>query len=36
DTLSDQTVTVRDRDTAGQERIGLDRVEEFLSDRLGM
>ncbi|GAB4386766.1 MAG: glycine--tRNA ligase [Phycisphaerales bacterium] len=33
-TLSDQTVTVRDRDTGGQERIGLDRVPGYLEERL--
>ncbi|MDP6601072.1 MAG: glycine--tRNA ligase [Phycisphaerales bacterium] len=32
--LEDQTVTVRDRDTASQERIALDQVEEFLTQRL--
>jgi glycyl-tRNA synthetase len=35
ETLTDQTVTVRDRDTAGQHRIGLDQVEAFLADKLG-
>jgi len=34
-TLEDQTVTVRERDTAAQERIGLDRVGDYLGDRLG-
>jgi glycyl-tRNA synthetase len=34
DTLKDQTVTLRDRDTAAQERIGLDRVREVISERL--
>ena len=34
-TLSDQTVTVRDRDTAEQSRIALDQVEAYLADRLG-
>nr|NLD41123.1 glycine--tRNA ligase [Actinomycetales bacterium] len=34
DTLDDQAVTVRDRDTMSQERVSLDRVREFLSDRL--
>jgi glycyl-tRNA synthetase (class II) len=29
-------VTVRDRDTGAQERIGLDRVREFLSGKLGV
>ncbi len=35
DTLQDQTVTVRDRDTAQQQRIALDQVQTFLSERLG-
>jgi glycyl-tRNA synthetase len=34
DTLKDQTVTVRDRDTASQQRIALDKVVEFLRDRV--
>jgi len=33
-TLTDQTVTLRDRDTAAQERIALDRVKELVSDRV--
>ena len=36
DTLSDQTVTVRDRDSASQDRIHMDRVVEFLGDKLGL
>src|ERR1700748_53972 len=35
DTLEDQAVTVRDRDTMSQERVGLDSVEAYLSERLG-
>jgi glycyl-tRNA synthetase len=35
DTLSDQTVTVRDRDSQSQERIGLDKVEAFLAEKIG-
>ncbi|MAE60564.1 MAG: glycine--tRNA ligase [Planctomycetaceae bacterium] len=35
DTLSDQTVTVRDRDTAAQERIGIDKVGAFLTEKIG-
>ena len=35
DTLTDQTVTVRDRDTAAQERIALDKVGAYLAERLG-
>jgi glycyl-tRNA synthetase len=34
DTLKDQTVTVRHRDTQAQERIGLDSVRSFLSDKI--
>ncbi|MEO0511613.1 MAG: glycine--tRNA ligase [Planctomycetota bacterium] len=36
DTLADGTVTVRDRDTASQERVGFGEVEAFLGDRLGL
>ena len=34
DTLEDQAVTVRDRDTMGQERVALDQVEGYLAQRL--
>src|ERR1700758_2170196 len=34
DTLEDQAVTVRDRDTMSQERIGIDALPGYLSDRL--
>jgi len=34
ETISDGTVTVRDRDTASQERISIDAVERFLADRI--
>ncbi|MND08169.1 Glycine--tRNA ligase [compost metagenome] len=34
DTLKDQTVTVRHRDTQQQERIALDQVRAFLADKL--
>jgi len=34
DTLTHQTVTMRDRDTGAQERIALDQVERFLADRI--
>jgi len=34
DTLDDDAVTVRERDTMSQERIGLDAVERYLADRL--
>jgi len=33
-TATDQTVTVRDRDTGAQERIGIGKVGEFLAERL--
>jgi glycyl-tRNA synthetase len=33
-TAQDQTVTVRDRDTAGQQRIAIDQVRSFLRERL--
>lgn len=35
DTLTDQTVTVRDRDSQSQERISLDKVEAFLAEKIG-
>jgi glycyl-tRNA synthetase len=35
-TLEDQTVTARDRDTGQQERIALDRVVAYLTDKLGL
>jgi glycyl-tRNA synthetase len=34
DSLDDQAVTVRDRDTMAQERVGLDAIEGFLLERL--
>ncbi|MDP2044251.1 MAG: glycine--tRNA ligase [Candidatus Omnitrophota bacterium] len=34
-TLEDQQVTVRDRDTMLQERISIDRLKEFLTEKLG-
>ena len=34
DTLTDQTVTVRERDTADQQRIGIDQVETFLAEKI--
>lgn len=36
DTLKDQTVTVRDRDTGQQERIAIDQAPAFLAEKLGM
>lgn len=35
DTLTNQTVTVRDRDTGAQERIAIDKVSGFLAQKLG-
>jgi len=34
DTLNDQTVTMRDRDTLEQQRIGIDKVGRFLAEQL--
>ena len=34
DTLKDQTVTVRERDTASQQRIAIDKVDAFLRERI--
>jgi glycyl-tRNA synthetase len=34
DTLDDQAVTVRERDSMGQERVGLDRVEDYVKAQL--
>ncbi len=36
DTLNDNTVTVRDRDTATQQRIPMDKVVDYLSEKLGL
>ncbi len=36
DTLNDQTVTVRDRDTLDQQRINIDQVAGFLREKLGL
>lgn len=35
-TLQDQTVTVRDRDSLKQERVGLQQVPKWLKDRIGV
>ena len=35
DTLQDQTVTVRHRDSLQQERVGIDKVPAFLDDKIG-
>ncbi len=35
ESMKDQTVTVRERDTLAQERVSLDKVASYLSDRLG-
>jgi glycyl-tRNA synthetase len=34
DTLKDQTVTIRERDTLKQERVSLDKVKQYLADHL--
>ena len=34
DSLKDQSVTIRDRDTLSQDRIGIDQVEGWLAERL--
>jgi glycyl-tRNA synthetase len=34
DTLDDQAVTIRERDTMSQERVALDRVPTYLAERL--
>jgi glycyl-tRNA synthetase len=34
DTLEDQAVTIRDRDTMSQERVALDQVRDYLAQRL--
>lgn len=34
DTITDQTVTVRDRDTMAQERIHMDKVKDFLREKI--
>ncbi len=34
-TLDDQTITVRDRDTMVQERIHVDQLSTYLTERLG-
>jgi glycyl-tRNA synthetase len=36
DTLTDQTVIVRDRDTADQQRIAINKVGDFLAEKLGV
>jgi glycyl-tRNA synthetase len=36
DTLKDQTVTVRDRDTGNQQRIAIDQTPSFLAEKLGV
>jgi len=35
DTLNDQSVTVRDRDTMQQERVKIDELESYLASKLG-
>jgi glycyl-tRNA synthetase len=34
DTLDDNAVTIRDRDSMAQDRVGIDQVESYLADRL--
>ena len=34
ESLKDQAVTIRDRDTGAQQRIAIDQVSRFLGDRL--
>lgn len=36
DSLDDNAVTIRDRDTMAQERVSLDKVENYLSEHLGV
>ncbi len=36
DTLKDQTVTIRDRDTAQQERVALDKVKAYIGEKLAV
>jgi glycyl-tRNA synthetase len=36
DTLKDQTVTVRDRDTGAQQRIAIDKVSGYVREKLGL
>jgi glycyl-tRNA synthetase len=36
ESLTEQTVTVRDRDTLAQERIAIDKVEGYLAEKLGV
>jgi glycyl-tRNA synthetase len=36
DTLSDQTVTIRDRDSLSQERVALDKVADFLRTKINV
>jgi glycyl-tRNA synthetase len=35
DTLENNTVTVRDRDSMQQERVNIDELQQYLSERLG-
>ena len=34
DTINDNSVTVRDRDTTKQERIPIDKIVEYISNRI--
>ena len=35
DTASDQAVTVRERNTQSQERVALDKIADFLDEKIG-
>jgi glycyl-tRNA synthetase len=35
DTLEDDAVTVRDRDSMKQDRVSMDRLSDYLAERLG-
>ena len=35
DTLDDQAVTIRERDTMQQERVSLDKVADYIAERIG-
>ena len=35
ETLKDQNVTIRNRDTAQQERVALDQVKAYMAEKLG-
>ena len=35
DTLEDETVTIRDRDTMAQERVAIDELKDYIAKRIG-